>query len=226
MAFKISLPSVFHRWLECQHQHTFGLQFFGKVIGGERLAKTHLGVPQKAWRSIGIFCPDGLVVVKRFVHRIRLLGPHAKGFVVCAAETLAGAQLCQNRLHILGRATHPLQVVFFEPLFNQGRTHIVVGEDRAVIALCHFIEHDGVVFDSSCLQLFCDPKEHIARGLSYLEQALVRCISNGVGVDTGTGNWLRCQDFIDAWLIHHHFHQQQHPPASPLSSPSGEQPFR
>jgi hypothetical protein len=93
--------------------------------------------------------------------------------------------------------------VFSKPL-HQRRAHLVVAEDRAVVALGGFVQLDGVVLDRRGLELLGHALLHVARGLAHLEQARVRLVRNGVGVDARPGLRLRREDFVDG-LTHRRF---------------------
>ena len=54
-------------------------------------------------------------------------------------EFLAGAQLGKHGLHILERATHPLQFDVLETLLHERRAHFMIAEEGAVVALGGFI---------------------------------------------------------------------------------------
>jgi hypothetical protein len=77
--------------------------------------------------------------------------------------------------------------VFLEALLDQRGAHIVVGEDRSVVALGGLVQLDGVVLDVCGLELLGDALLHVARGLPHLEQTRVRLVVNGVGVDARPG---------------------------------------
>jgi hypothetical protein len=67
-------------------------------------------------------------------------------------------------------------VGFSKPFLHQRRAHLVVGEDRAVVALRRLVELDAVVADGRRLELLGHALLHIARGLAHLEQA--RCAAS------------------------------------------------
>ena len=104
-----------------------------------------------------------------------------------AGELLARAQLAEYGLHVLDRAAHPLQFGVLEALPDKRRTHVVVGENDAVVALGRFVEFDAEVLDRSGLQLLGDALLHVARSLPDLEETLMRLVGNRVGVDTRPG---------------------------------------
>ena len=110
---------------------------------------------------------------------------------------LAGAQLGEHGLHVLDRAAHPLQLGVLEALLDERRAHLVVGEDRAVVALGGFVQLDGVVLDGGGLDLLGDALLHVARRLPDLEETLVRLVVNRVGVDARPGFRLGREDFLD-----------------------------
>ena len=117
--------------------------------------------------------------------------------MVRAGELLAGAQLGEHGLHVLDRAAHPFQFGVLEALLDERCAHLVVGEDRAVVALGGLVEFDRVVLDGGGLELLGDALLHVARGLADLEQTLVRLVGNRVGVDARPGFRLGREDFLD-----------------------------
>jgi hypothetical protein len=175
MAFQVGLPGVFHRRLEGHHQHSLGLELFGQLVGGEGLAEPHLGVPQEARRGVHVFLPDGVEVGMRLVHRLGLLGAHGRrsrgacrrsaGPVRSSASTVARPPRCSAPIRASGSRS---------PSLHQRRAHLVVGEDRAVVALRRLVHLDAVVLDGRGLELLGHALLHVARGLAHLEQAGVR----------------------------------------------------
>ena len=105
----IVLPSVGHGRLEGDDKHALGAHLFGQLIGGEGLAKAHLGVPQKAGNSVHILGPAREVVFVRQPHRLGLFAAHREGLVMRARKPLPGAQLGQNGAQIIKRAAHPFE---------------------------------------------------------------------------------------------------------------------
>ena len=126
-----------------------------------------------------------------------------------AGEPLPGAQLGEHGLHVLDRAAHPFQFGVLEALLDERGAHLVIGEDRAVVALGGLVQLDRVVLDGGGLELLGDALLHVARGLAHLEETLVRLVVNRVGVDARPGFRLRREDFLDGLT---------HPQTSPLRS--------
>ena len=93
--------------------------------------------------------------------------------------------------------------VFSKPFLDERRAHLVVGEDRAVVALGGLVELDRVVLDRGGLELLGDALLHIARGLPDLEQTRVRLVVDRVGVDAQPGFRLGREDLLDG-LTHRH----------------------
>ena len=114
----------------------------------------------------------------RLLHRLGLLAAHRERLVVRAGEPLAGAQLGEHGLHVFDRAAHPLQFAVLKALLDKSRSHIVVGENSAVVTLGGFVQLDPVVFDGGGLELLGNALLHVARGLPHLEETLVRLIIN------------------------------------------------
>jgi hypothetical protein len=67
--------------------------------------------------------------------------------------------------------------VFSKPFLDERRAHLVVGEDRAVVALGGLVQLDGVVLDGGGLELLGDALLHVARGLPHLEETRVRLVA-------------------------------------------------
>ena len=101
----------------------------------------------------------------------------------------------------LTAATHPLQFGVLEFLFDEGGAHLVVGEDRAVVALGGLVELDSVVLDGGGFELLGDALLHIARGLADLEETLVCRVINRVGIDARSSLRLWLKDFSMALVI-------------------------
>jgi hypothetical protein len=112
-------------------------------------------------------------------------------------EALAGAQLGENGLYVLDCTAHPLQFDFLEALFEERGAHFVIAKDTAVVALGGLVKFDPVVLDGSGLDLLGDALLHVARGLPYLEETLVRRVGNRVGVDARPSFRLGREDFLD-----------------------------
>src|SRR5688500_6638535 len=49
-----------------------------QLIRGERLAKTHFGIPEKMWRLVQFFSLDVREVSRCFFNRLTLLGTHCE----------------------------------------------------------------------------------------------------------------------------------------------------
>ena len=113
---------------------------------------------------------------------------------------LPGAQFGEHGLHVLDRAAHPLQFGVLEALLDERRAHLVIGEDRAVVALGGFVQFDRVVLDGGGLELLGDALLHVARGLPDLEETLVRLVVDRVGVDARPGLRLRRVALIPALI--------------------------
>jgi len=199
--FEVRLPRILHGGLEGDHEHALRPEFLGELIRGEGLAEAHLGVPQEARDDFLLLGPDGAEVVAGLVHGLDLLTAHRERLGMRANEPLPGAQLGEDGLHILERAAHPFQFGLLKALLGEGCAHVVVGEDRAAVALGRLVEFDLVVLDRGGLHLLSDALFYVARGLSYLEESLVRLVVNRVGVDARPGFRLGHKDFLDG-LIH------------------------
>ncbi len=133
----------------------------------------------------------------RLLHGFGLLAAHRERLVMRAGEPLPGAQLGEHGLHVLDRAAHPLQFGVLEALPDERRAHLVVGEDRAVVALGGLVELDRVVLDGGGLDLLGDALLHVARRLPDLEETRVRLVVDRVGVDARPGLRLGRKDFLD-----------------------------
>ena len=133
----------------------------------------------------------------RHVHCFGLFTAHRERLVMRAGEPLPGAQFGEHGLHVPERAAHPFQFGVLEALPDKRRTHLMVAEDRAVVALGGFVQFDPKVLDGGGLELFGDALLHVARRLPDLEQTRVRRVVNGVGVDAWTGFRLGREDFLD-----------------------------
>jgi hypothetical protein len=87
---------------------------------------------------------------------------------------------------------------FSKPLLHQRRAHLVVAEElpssRSAVRPARW-----VVLDGRGLELLGDALLHVARGLAHLEQARVRLVGNGVGVDARPGFRLGREDFVDGF---------------------------
>src|ERR1019366_5176376 len=92
MGFEIGLPSVFHRRLEGQHEHTLGAELPSELIRREGFSEAHLRVPQEARYSVLILRPDRVKIVECFVYRLDLLTTHLKPLMMRASELLPRAQ--------------------------------------------------------------------------------------------------------------------------------------
>ena len=86
---------------------------------------------------------------------------------------------------------------FSNPFLDERRAHLVVAEDRAVVALGGFVEFDLVILDGGGLELLGDALLHVARRLADLEQTRVRLVVDRVGVDARPRFRLRREDFVD-----------------------------
>ena len=117
-----------------------------------------------------------------------------------AGELLAGAQFGEHGLHVLDRAAHPFQFGVLEAFLDERRAHVVIGEDRAVVALGGLVQLDRVVLDGGGLELLGDALLHVARGLAHLEETLVRLVVNRVGVDARGRASGRREDFFDGLM--------------------------
>ncbi len=197
MGFEVRLPRILDGGLEGHHEHALGAELLGELVRGEGLAEAHLRVPEEARDGVHVLLPDGVEVGVRLVHGLGLLAAHREGLVMRAGEPLAGAQFGEHGLHVRDRAAHPLQFGVLEALLDERRAHLVVGEDRAVVALGGLVEFDRVVLDGGGLELLGDALLHVARGLPDLEETLVRLVVNRVGVDARPGFRLRRKDFLD-----------------------------
>ena len=82
-----------------------------------------------------ILLPDRVEVGVRLVHGLGLLAAHRERLVMRAGELLAGAEFGEHGLHVGDRAPHPFQLGVREALLDERRAHVVIGEDRAVVAL-------------------------------------------------------------------------------------------
>jgi hypothetical protein len=158
-----------------------------ELIGGEGLAEAHLRVPEEARDGVHVLRPDGVEVVVGLVHGGALLGAHGnvwscvpvKRCPVRSSVSTVFTSLSVQRIHS--------NSVFAQPFLDEGGAHLVVGEGRAVVALGELIQLDGVVLDVGGLELLGDALLHVARGLPHLEQARVRLVRDGVGVDARPG---------------------------------------
>ena len=108
MASEVLVPRVLHCRLERHHEDTLGPHALGELVGREGLAETHLGVPQEARHSVGVFCPDRLVIVDGLLHRSRLLWTHWKGLVVATREDPTFTQFRNRRKNVARLAPYPL----------------------------------------------------------------------------------------------------------------------
>ncbi len=202
VGFKVGLPRILDRGLEGHHQHPLGAELLGQLVGGEGLAEAHLRVPEEARDGVHVLRPDRMEVVVRLVHGLGLLPAHREGLVMRAGELLAGAEFGEHGLHIGDRAAHPFQFGVLEALPDERRAHLVIGEERAIVTLGGLVQLDLVVLDGGGLELLGDALLHVARGLPHLEEALVRLVVNGVGVDARPGFRLGCEDFLDGRFTH------------------------
>lgn len=132
------------------------------------------------------------------VHGGALFVAHGEVLVARAGDFPPRAERNEHRLEVLDRAAHPFQFGIREAFPDKGGAYLMIGERRAVVALGHLIQHDGVVLDVGGLELLGDALFHVAGGLPHLEKSRVRLIVNRIGVDARTRLRLRCQDFLDA----------------------------
>ncbi len=130
-------------------------------------------------------------------HGGALLGAHRERLGMRAGELLPGAQFSEDGFHVLERAAHPLQFRVLDGSFDERCPHVVVGEDRAVVALGRLVEFDLVVLDRGGLHLLGDALPHVAGGLPHLEETRMRLVRDGVGVDARPGLRLGRKDFFD-----------------------------
>ncbi len=149
-----------------------------------------------------VLLPDGVEVRVRVVHRLGLLEAHREGLVMRAGESFAGAQLGEHGLHVLDRAAHPLQLDVLGFFLGERRTHLMIGDDCAVVALGWFVQLDLVIFDRGGLELLGDALFHIACRLPDLEQTSMCVIVDGVGVNSWPDFRLWRKDFLDGGLMH------------------------
>ncbi len=119
-----------------------------------------------------------------------------------AADRLARAQFGKHGPHVRDRAAHPLQLGVRVALSDERRAHLVVGDDRAVVALDGFVKFDPVVADGGRFELLGDATFHVARRLAHLEQARVRVVVDGVGVDAKTHVRLLDEYLFGSGLAH------------------------
>ncbi|OQA29695.1 MAG: hypothetical protein BWY59_00135 [Verrucomicrobia bacterium ADurb.Bin345] len=226
VGFEIRLPRVLHGGLEGDHEHALGAELLGELVGGEGFAEAHLRVPQEARHRVHVLLPDGVEIGVGFLDGRALLGAHRKRLVVRAGEIPAGAQFGEDSLHVLERAAHPLQLRVFETFPDERGADLVVGEERAVVALGGFVELDGVVLDRGRLELLGDALLHVARGLPDFEQPGVRRVGDRVSVDARPRLRLGREDLLDGRLIHRRPHLRGFHQADRSSNPSGARFFR
>lgn len=76
---------------------------------------------------------------------------------------------------------------------------MVIGEDRAVVALSGFVQFDLVVLDRRCLELLGDASLYVACSLPDLQQSAVCLVINRLGVDARPGFRLWREEFFDGF---------------------------
>jgi hypothetical protein len=202
VGFQVGLPGIFDGGLEGDHEHAFGAQLLGELVGGEGLAKAHLGVPKEARHGVHILLPDGMEVGVRLVYGLGLLAAHGEGRMMRAGEVLARAQLGEHGFYVRHRAAHPFQFDLLESLVRECGAHLVVAEEGSVLPHGGRVEFDTVVLDGGGLELFFDALLYVAGGLAHLEQSLVCFVVNRVGVDARLGFRLGGEDFLDGFSHH------------------------
>ena len=108
---------------------------------------------------------------------------------VMAVCTSSGVQRIHSRA--------PIDVL--EALVAQARAHLVVGEERSVLALGELVDVDRVVLlHLRGLELLLDSRLHVLRGLPDLEQPVVRAVvDRSPGVDAQPGLRLLGQELLD-----------------------------
>ncbi|GAA5030762.1 hypothetical protein GCM10025738_11230 [Microbacterium fluvii] len=197
VGLEVCVPRVFDRGLERHDEDARGLQPLRELVGRERLAEAHLGVPEEFGHSVGVFAPDRLEVVEGLLDCGLLFGAHREGRVVGAGEALARAQLADRGQHIVDGAAHPLELRVGVTLLLKSFAHVEVAEDAPVVAIGRLVEHDLVVLDRRGLQLLRDPHLDVLRRLPDLEQPLVRVVLDRVRVDAQAGVGLERQELVE-----------------------------
>ncbi len=109
---QVFAPGALHGGLEGKHQHLGKAHPLGKLIGGERFAKAHLGIPQKFGGAVlalfPVFFGNALEIFHGALHGGFLLRAHAKitGAVFHVVRAVHHGQI--GGLHILLGAGKPL----------------------------------------------------------------------------------------------------------------------
>src|SRR5205823_2792874 len=94
-------------------------------------------------------------------------------------------------------AAHPFQVDLGETLVTEPGSHLVVGEDGAVLPFRGLVKVDGEVLHQCSLELLLNPRQNTPRGLSDLEHARMSIVVDRVSVDSEAGFWLLREEVFD-----------------------------
>ena len=107
---QVFLPSRLYRRLKGQHQHLCPPHPPGQLIGGECLAKTHLGIPKEVWRQSFVvwILPESLEIRSRFLYGSLLLGSHREIIDTLRHGVASLHRSTDSLLHIPHIAAEPL----------------------------------------------------------------------------------------------------------------------
>lgn len=179
VGLQVSVPRIFDGRLEGHDQdairtHPPLLHALGELIGGERLAESHLRVPEELGDRVRVFGPSTREVLERLLDSGCLLVAHPERRVVRALVSLAGAQLGDGSVHVVGGAAHPfcgrLEDDVLEPLLDQPTPHLGIGDQRSILSLCRLVDFEHVVDSRLALRLL-DARVDVLTGLTDLEAA-------------------------------------------------------
>ena len=194
MRQQVLLPCCLHRRLEGEHQEPPPAHAQCQLIGGEGLAKTHLGVPEEVRNQLGrprLSCPssslflpiEGLEVFSRFLHSRPLFGAHGKSFRALQHRLAPGLHRLDGTFHIADGAAEPLALGVVETSPTQHPMHRMVVERSAVRLHGRAHQHD-FVFQMSRSALFRHPLLSGSHGVAHLQQpAMRRHLGQFVSID-------------------------------------------
>ena len=199
MSDKVFPPCRFNGRLEGQHQHTLEAHLLRKLIGGESLTKTHLGIPEELGGTTGIIILGRLEETYRVLHCTVLLWTHTE---ICAAVLYIGSAIAHGNAgctDIIHRASEPFiailaSIKLLETSAFEKCMHIVVGKAAAIRT--HGAEGElGAVWQTTGVQLFVDAGFHITVGKTYFQVAGM-VAGNAVGIDGRADFWTSVEEYL------------------------------
>ena len=192
MALQVLLPGGLDGGLEGEDEHAPHAHALGELVGGERLAEAHLGVPQELGLVVAAGLEAALEVGLRLLHGGTLLGAHLEVLGTLALVVGPIADLEPRVAHVVGCAAVPLAADVLESVALQAPVDVVVHERGAVGSHGALGEDDLVGLALAGLdhrELLRHAPFDIAPRVADLEQPRVVGIHVAVGVDGRVDVW-------------------------------------